>query len=213
MKNNILYTFGDSHSRCKSWKTLSIPNLTIKWYDGKPYTMARFSMEKINLLNIKDYGVEDGNLVCFCFGEIDCRTHYSKPENLEIYKELINEIVPRYFEAIKLNVEQFKNLTTMVFNIVPPTKLNDWLIQHYKEHNADINIAFPGIDKDRRSVTLYMNSKLKEYCEKNNYIFFDVYDDYSDSDGFLSEDLKDEAVHISNPIYMEGFLEKFLEKL
>lgn len=208
----ILYTFGDSHSRCKSWKTLSVPNLKIKWYDGKPYTMARFSMEKTNILNIKDYGVESGNLVCFCFGEIDCRTHYSKPENLKIYKDLIDEIIPRYFDAIEQNVKQY-DIITMVFNIVPPTKINDWLIQHYKEHNSDINVAFPGIDKDRKDIINYMNSKLKEYCEKYNYIFFDIYDKYCDSDGFLKEELKDESVHIKNPIYMEEFLKKLIGKL
>ena len=193
----ILHTFGDSHSRCASWKTISVSNLEIKCYTGTPTTMARFGIDKLSFLNIKDFGVNENDMVCFCFGEIDCRAHFTKPQNFKIYKELINEIVSRYFEAIKINVEQYKNLTTIVFNVVPPTKFfNDG--------------SFIGTDEERKIVVLYMNSKLKELCKKYNYIFFDVYDKYCDNTGFLNSKLKDSTVHIGNGIYIEEFLKNKL---
>lgn len=190
-----LYTFGDSHSRCLSWQTVKIELLEIKLYQGTPSTMSRFAGEKLEFLNIKDFGVEENDAVCFCFGEIDCRMHFSKQVNFKNHELLIDELVKRYFEAISKNVEQYKNLITMVFNISPPCRnFNDAI--------------FIGTDEERKKIYLYMNYKLKEYCQLYNYIFLDVYDKYCDDDGFLKLLFKDTAVHINNGIYIEEFLKQ-----
>ena len=194
-----LITFGDSH-RWIGWE-FSVPNLTIKSGKGGPFTMARFGMEKLNLLNIKDSGVNEGDITCFCFGEIDCRSHICKPQNLMMYNNLIDYIIIGYFEAIKMNVDQFKNLTTMVLSVVP-TPVKDITIQNPE-------YPFVGSDNERKTVTLYMNSKLKEYCKKHNYIFLDVYEKYCDKDGFLNSKLSDGQVHIKNGIHIQEFLFKF----
>jgi len=60
---------------------------------------------------------------------------------------------------------------------------------------------------------LYMNEKLKEYCNKNNYIFVDVYNSYCDKDKFLLQydnSLLGNDIHISNGIYVKEFLLKNL---
>jgi len=158
----ILHTFGDSH-RCSIKCSTEGSNVTfINHNYGGAFTMARFSIEKLNLINIKNRNVKEGDAVCFCFGEIDCRSHFAKLSNFE---QIIDEIIYRYFEAIKLNVEQYENLTTIVFNVVPPIKVVPGVYQHPE---------FPhqGTDEERKKVVLYMNSKLKEYCEKYNYLFF-----------------------------------------
>lgn len=195
-----LHTFGDSHSRCIAWQTIDMPNLEIITYSGTPSTMARFCTERLNFLNIKDYGVSENNMACFCFGEIDCRMHYSRPENFVVAPFLIDKIIERYFETIRENVEQYKNLTTIVFNIVPQTRKYS-------------NEFFLGTDEERKTIALIMNSKLKEYCKKYNYIFFDVYDKYCDDEGFMNPKYKDGAVHIGDKIYMEEFLIDLIDKL
>jgi len=189
-----LHIVGDSHA-INGWK-FSLPNLQINCNELGPFTMSRFGLEKLNLLNITAKGVNEGDVVCFSFGEIDCRMHLTKPQNFKIYKELVEELVIRYFEAIKMNVDQYKNLITLVFNIVPTSRIEQ--LQNY--NNSD----FPhlGSNEERKIIRLYMNRKLKEYCEKYNYIFLDVYDKYCDKEGFLDPELSDKyAVHIGNPIY------------
>lgn len=199
----ILHTFGDSHSRI-GWQ-ISVPDLQIEHGKNGAYTMARFGLEKINLINIKNENVNENDVVCFCFGEIDCRSHICKSGNFKIYQNLIDDIVYRYFEAIKLNVEQYKNLTTMIFNVVPAIKVTSDFIQ---------TPSFPhvGSDEERKMVTKYMNNKLKELCGKYNYVFFDVYNKYCDNDGFFNIDLKDYSVHINNGIYIEEFLKRLFNK-
>ena len=85
----------------------------------------------------------------------------------------------------------------MIFN-VPPTARKELI---------DENLYYPheGTNEERKTVTLYMNAKLKEYCEKYNYIFFDVYDKYCDKDGLLNPELSQD-IHIKNNIHMAEFL-------
>jgi hypothetical protein len=196
----ILHTFGDSHCWYGGWNTINIPNLTIKCnrMDNPPEgtTMVKFGLQKLNIIDIKKYDVNEGDAVCFCMGEVDCRMHICKPKNFEIYKTLIDEIVNRYFEAIKENVEQYENLITIVFNVVPPVK--------------PYAGVFVGTDEERKEVTLFMNLKLKKYCEKYNYIFFDVYDKYCDEDGLLDRKYSDDH-HIRDEIFMKEFLENYFK--
>ena len=199
----ILHTFGDSHCFFP-WNMIEIDNLIIKTHHLGPKTCASFGLEKLNLINIKNMGVDEGDAVCFCFGEIDCRSHMCKPQNYEIYKTLINEIVFRYFEAIKLNVEQYKNIIILIFNVVPAIKVTE---------KTPENLLFPyiGSDEERKTVTLYMNGKLKEYCKKNNYLYLDVYDKYCDENGLLNINFSDNNVHIKNEIYILEFLNELFK--
>jgi hypothetical protein len=52
---------------------------------------------------------------------------------------------------------------------------------------------------------LYFNEKIKEKCIENNYIFFDVYDKYTDENGFLRKDLSDGNVHIRDGVHISNF--------
>jgi hypothetical protein len=193
-----LHTFGDSHAR-NGWNLplSELPFTVIRTNELGPTTMSRIAFEKMKYFNIDGTAVFDGDAICFCFGEIDCRMHLSKVENFQNHRELIDEIVPNYFETIRMNVEMYKNIKTMIFNVVPPVRKDS--IQ-----TCDV---FPheGTDEERKIVTLYMNTKLKEYCEKYGYIFFDIYDKYCDKEGLLNPELS-EHIHIKNNIYILEFL-------
>jgi hypothetical protein len=52
--------------------------------------------------------------------------------------------------------------------------------------------------------------KLKEKCFEYNYIFFDIYNKYTDKDGFLNKELSDGCVHISDGKYINDFINEFL---
>jgi len=206
----ILHTFGDSHSYYP-WNSIKTKELIIKIHHIGPKTCAAFGLEKLNVLNIKNnFDVNEGDVVCFCFGEIDCRAHLCQTKNFKIHKILIDEIVSHYFEAIKVNVEQYKNLIVLVYNVVPVYKVDSRII--LSEPTKANPYPFVGSNEERKEVTLYMNSKFKEYCEKYNYMFFDVYDKYCDEEGFLNLKFKtnDNTVHIGNGIYITEFLKIIL---
>ena len=190
------HTIGDSHS-FHGWTDI------INHYIGAVLCYS-FGKEKLNRCNISNFNIQDGDTICFCFGEIDCRCHIHKHITYtKTYKDIIDDIVHNYFEAIELNVKsilpiKLKNIC--VYNVVPP-------IQKY---NTIENPSFPylGTDEERKQYTLYFNSKLKEKCKEKNYIYFDIYNYYTDDNGYLRKDLSDRIVHINNGIYIKKFIEE-----
>ena len=90
----ILHTFGDSHSHFP-WEGFVVDALKIKVHHLGPKTCASFGFEKFSVLNIKNgYDVNEGDIVCFSFGEVDCRSNVHK--HREQYKELLDKIVENY---------------------------------------------------------------------------------------------------------------------
>ena len=188
-----IHTFGDSHSYF-GWN--NVPNIVTHHLGPK----LCFSIGRDGI-NISNYGVKENDIVVFCFGEIDCRCHIHKHINNDTtYKQIIDEIVDKYFFQINMNMSLYKNITMCVYNVVPPIE----------KHNTGENKDFPylGTDEERKSYVLYFNEKLKEKCKENNYIFFNVYDKYIDSNGFLSKTLGDGCVHIKNGIFIEKFVKE-----
>lgn len=152
-------------------------------------------------INIKDdFNINNGDVVIFCFGEIDCRCHVHKHiNNSKDYMQIIDSIVENYFIKIKNIVDNFTNLKTCIYNVVPPIE----------KHNTLENPEFPylGTDEERKKYALYFNKKLKEKCITYNYIFFDIYNKYTDNNGFLNKSLSDGNVHIRDGIHIKSFIE------
>ena len=162
-----------------------------------------FGKEKLNRCDIRNFNIKDGDTIVFCLGEIDCRCHIHKHiTETTTYQDIINNIVDNYFEAIELNVSisQIKLKNVCVYNVVPP-------IQKY---NTPENPEYPylGTDEERKQYTLYFNEKIKEKCIEKKYIFFDIYNNYIDENGYLRKDLSDGNVHIRNGIYISNFIKE-----
>ena len=188
-----IHTIGDSHSG-GGWTQM------IQHHLGAVLCYS-FGKEKLNRCNIRNFNIKDGDTIVFCFGEIDCRCHIHKHITDTIsYQDIINNIVDNYFEAIELNVSvsQIKLKNVCVYNVVPP-------IQKY---NTLENPEYPylGADEERKQYVLYFNKKIKEKCIEKKYIFFDVYDKYTDENGFLRKDLSDDNVHIRDGRYITNFI-------
>ncbi len=190
-----IHTIGDSHSG-SGWTNI------IRHHLG-PVLCYSFGQEKLNRCDIRDYNIQDGDTIIFCLGEIDCRCHVNKHiKDTITYQDIINNIVNNYFEAIQLNVSisQLKLKNVCVYNVIPP-------IQRY---NTWENPEFPylGSDEERKQYVLYFNEKIKEKCIEKGYIFFDVYNHYSDENGFLRKDLSDGTVHINDGIHISNFIKE-----
>ena len=63
-----------------------------------------------------------------------------------------------------------------------------------------------GTDEERKSYVLYFNEKIREKCIEKGYIFFDIYDKYTDENGFLRKELSDGNVHIRDGTYISKFI-------
>ena len=195
---NNLHTFGDSHSVC-GW------NNEIQRHHLGPVLCYSFGKEKLNRCDIRNFNIKDGDTIVFCLGEIDCRCHIHKHiTKTTTYQDIINNIVNNYFDAIELNVSisQIKLKNVCVFNVPPPIEKYKTFTDGYPE------TIYPhlGSDNDRKQYTLYFNEKLKDKCIEHKYIFFDVYKDYVDSNGFLRKDLSDGTVPIGNGIHLDNFI-------
>ena len=189
-----IHTIGDSHSHNGNWPEIINHHLgAILCYS--------FGKEKLNRCDIRNFNIKDGDTIIFCLGEIDCRCHINKHvTETKTYKDIINDIINNYFEEIELNVSisQLKLKNICVYNVVPPIqKFNTWENPEY---------PFLGTDEERKSYALYFNEKLKEKCSEKKYVFFDIYNNYIDENGFLRKDLSDGNVHIRHGDHINMFI-------
>jgi hypothetical protein len=121
--NNIIHTFGDSHADSvhSHWGYINISDVNIKCNNIGGRLMYTFGQLDLNLLNIKYCGVKENETIIFCFGEIDCRNHVHKHITEDkTYKIIIDELVTNYFKSIEKNVDQYTNIKTCIYNVVPP---------------------------------------------------------------------------------------------
>ena len=190
------YIVGDSHSY-SGWPKIGIPDIKInyRWLGAK--TMSYFCIKEI--VPILQNSQPD-DLLCLCYGEVDCRHHVHKFE--PNYKTYIDNMVKRYFESVVELRNIYNNLKICIFNVVPPLE---------REKVDYIEDKGLGSDEDRKKYTIYTNEKLNEYCENLGFVFFDVYYDYSDKNGYLNPDLSDGDCHIGDPKFMIDFIEKIIK--
>lgn len=200
-----LHTYGDSHAtHYGGWGDVKIDGFKISTNHLPGKLAYSFGRDKIQVVK----NVKENDIVLFCFGEIDCRCHINKYE--PNWKESIDNLIESYFVNINLNVSKYKNLKVSVFNVVPPLErekdINRWTEVWASKHG----VPATGTDKDRKKYTEYMNSKIKEKCDEYGYIYFNVYNEYCDEDGFLKRELSDTNCHIRDPKYIiEFILKKF----
>lgn len=191
----VIHTIGDSHSEF-GW---NITPVTIHYVGPK----LCFSIGRDGI-NITRFGIQNGDTVIFCFGEIDCRCHIHKHITCDnSYESIISSIVDNYFEKIRVACTSFTSVRVAVYNVVPPVQ----------RHNTVENPDYPylGTDEERKQYVLTFNRKLREKCSEYGYTFFDVYDKYIDSNGYLNKSLSDNSVHIRNGCYIKEFVETYLK--
>ena len=194
-----IHTIGDSHS-FNGWNGIINHNLG-------PVLCYSFGKEQLNICDIRNFNIKDGDTIVFCLGEIDCRCHIHKYiTETKTYQDIIDYIIYNYFEAIDLNVyiSQIKLKNVCVYNVIPPIQ------KRILNTCKNLEYSFLGTDEERKQYSLYFNKKIKEKCIEKEYIFFDIYNNYTDENGFLKKDFSDGSVHIRNGIYISNFIKKNL---
>ena len=150
-------------------------------------------------------GIPEDAIVCFCWGEIDCRAHINK---FPPYQDTIDRLVERYLEAIKINWRPVRNV--WIYNVVPPARTRfEWEGQMI-DTPQNLSVPFVGTDEERLSYVRYMNKKLRE----SGYTFVDIYDKYCDKDGYLlTDNVASDFIHIMNPEPLKDWVKNKLEEI
>ena len=197
----MIHTFGDSHA-CKHHSGWGGCDGVVTHHIG-PVLCYSFGVEKLKRCNISNYNLQDGDSVVFCFGEIDCRNHVHKhiTEN-NGYKTIITKLVDNYISAIQKNLKHcnvnIKNVS--IYNVIPPI--------HWRYEAPDHPFPYLGSDQERKTYVKYFNQLLRDKCKDFNYIYFDIYDNIADSDGFLKIELSDDNCHLKDSIHIQNFIKE-----
>ena len=114
----MIHTFGDSHS----WNGFEkMPGINI--HHLGPKLMHSVGRDGLDILNIKNFSVNDGDYVIFSFGEIDCRCHIKKYCNDENdYTKIIDNIINNYALTVEMNSNLITDVKICLYNVPPPLK-------------------------------------------------------------------------------------------
>lgn len=191
-----VHIFGDSHSYF-SFSDNSIFN-SVYFYQGAtvplsvhylgPRTMYHIGAHGLNGLNIKNYGVTDGQIAVFTFGEIDARCHIGRQCDMQkrTLEGVVQELVHNYLQTICQNRALYNNLQCIVMEIMPPT-------------DACFNreVPFYGTLAQRILITRTLNEILLRECRALNVLFLPIHDIVANAEGSLNTAVSDNCVHIN----------------
>ena len=180
----VIHTVGDSHSK-DSFKDTS--NARIHWLG--PLTMRRVGYPEDH--SIVPFPVAPGDVVLFCFGEIDVRCHVKNLMNFGRSMDTVlkDMMVDRYVAKLVSLRSVFPNARLAVMSVVPPA---------YRESCVDNKeVPFSGTDEERSSYTARLNELLKTACGLNGLEYLDSYSLYKDDKGMLPIDMM-RNTHIGN---------------
>lgn len=139
-------------------------------YRAGPYLVYNL-LDKNNIPEIiQKMGSSDPILICF--GEIDCRAQVHKYVINGNYKEVIDNIIDRYFIFLERLPVQLNKI--ILFSITPELKENPhW---YYYGKYPDAFDCPKGSYDDRKTYKEYFNFKLKEESKKKGYKFVSIYE-------------------------------------
>ena len=197
----MIYVYGDSHAAA-SFKRLQIPYSDCH-HDS--ITMFRIGRDNV-IINFNSADHTNDSIICLAYGEVDCRCHVQRQIDLGANEDnVINELVCNYFKTIANNIKAHKKI--IVVGIIPTTSQIE-----YETLNDPIQHEFPfvGNDKDRVRYTMKMNVLIEEYCNINEYVYFNPYNYYTRDDGTLKYEFSDKCVHLGdNSVFLEQFMDVY----
>jgi hypothetical protein len=122
------------------------------------------------------------------FGEIDCRIHiyyqHKKSNGKYSVGELIDRTISNYGEVMA-QLKQ-RGVSFCVHSISPATEVGN----EYK-------YPFYGTPEIRSRINRMLNEKLKLFCDKNGYIFIDIYDRVADKNGLMLREYAGDEIHLN----------------
>ena len=184
----MIYLLGDRHID-QYFANLDIPHMNCHQPNITMYRIGRDGV----LINFKDKYASPESIFVISYGEIDCRCHIYKQEQLGLnYKDICNILVNNYFNTIFTSIKTYKSI--VICSIPPAVKLSDYEINN---NTANDEFPFMGSDEMRIEYVRYMNTLLEAKSKEYGYTFLYINDHYSLPDGSFNYNLSDKSVHVS----------------
>lgn len=203
---SVVHAFGDSHAHCFS----SRPGTAI--HSTSSITCYRVGRDGKGILNFKQGGAAEKDVVLVLYGEVDCRCQILKQMlRGRDYEEIASELVKHYFDTIKANADDYAQLSVIVCCIPPPCCQRDFESVH-----GPITHEFPflGTDEERSFFTVDLNRRIKAACAEHHYYFLDYYDLYArPTDGMLDVKYSRNDQHIQDARMLLDCLEALLVRI
>ena len=195
----MIFLYGDSHTEA-GFRNLAADHRNLYM---PSVTMHRCGRDnEIPNFNCSDH--DDDSILCFGFGEVDCRCHIQKQINLGREEdEIIDALVKEYFNVISDSCKKFAEIYVLAIIFTSDQT-------SYEERNGPITHEFPfvGTNADRVRFTAKVNAGLEIYCQERGFKFFNPYDRdrYADENGCLRIEVSDGGSHLGdNTRFLEMF--------
>jgi len=197
----MIYTIGDS----TCWAPLkSIPRVKPNLiFSSKPdefgisaHTFATQPDYVTKLVTSRFSKCSSDDYLIYFLGGVDCRitiaTLLNENNN---YTSIIDFIVENMFITISKIKLDIKICMTDIIPIL-------------KNYNNEFKLN-QSVEESLKYIK-YFNSKKKEFSQRYNYMYVDVYDKYADEEGYLREEISDKIIHATKPIYYKEFFKKHM---
>jgi hypothetical protein len=176
-----LFVIGDSHAK---FNFGTDPRIRL-WYLG-PVTMHRIARDGRKALSLKDRAVFRGDVVAWCLGEIDVRSHLVGQRDRQGIPaaSLADSLAGDFLRSVAAIEAEIGGLNTVILSVIPPTDQGE-------------NESYPKIGSlaERIDARRALNRALEKYCPEHGYTYLDPYGPLEDSSGALRAELSDGNVH------------------
>lgn len=166
----------------------------IVWFQFR--TMHRIGREGLKECDVNSFGINNNDVVVFCFGSIDRDSHIAKQMSFRKEDEIIDTLCRNYIKTIIMNKRQFDNLKVVVVP-PPPIFVQDFMfdIEIYNGKSYDF-MRDHQVRLGRR-----LHEELRKFCLANELDFLDIWEMYSTEHGDLDRKFAEEGDHHILPQY------------
>lgn len=185
----MIWVFGDSHAgkfgADDRFKLVGPPAPTA-------YGLAheKSKSESLFILQALLHFAEQNDIVLFSLGEIDCRVHIYRQSIIQKREanEIIFDVIKRYGRVLK-DVRDHNPVNVAVMDVPPAVKQpNVYMVDYY------------GTRDQRAEIARRFNIVLKDWCEKNQICFVEIWPFLADERGWLKEEYAVDEVHVSEQV-------------
>lgn len=182
-----IYVLGDSHVTLftgedkiveSGWIKSKIEHKKIVFYTNKLGAVLAFNVKHKPHFWAALNQIKSKSTLILVFGEIDCRVHLIKNNNIEV-------CIDRYFDVIKEISEKYH---LIVFCPIASTN---------GMHENGGEYAAVGTCLERNNTTIKFNMLLKQKCEKIKVSTIDIFPDLITKEGVTNMDYYFDEIHLA----------------
>lgn len=181
--------YEQSYFNYQDTKELVPVPFNIHWVSTTMHVIGKSSLE---VLNFKNFGVQNGEIVLLHFGGIDA--YHGHIERQYMVGRDLNEIVETlaqdFIETIITNQKNYDQLKIVIMAVLPPC-----ILAHNKnaftKHITNMSYEYFVALANRT-----LNNVLANHCKINNFLFFNVNSLFEDARGILRHELSDGEHHV-----------------